>query len=295
MMSPEVIQYIEKKYQRRKLFNRFMYFLLLGMGILALTPLLSVFTYLISHGLPAFKLSFFTELPRPVGEPGGGIANAILGTLTLVLLGSCIGIPWGISVGLYLSEYGMSKNNLASWIRLAVDLLASLPSIIIGMFIYSMVVIPMQRFSALAGGLALGIIMIPTVARSVEESLKRVPIHIREAGLALGLPRWKVILHVVLAGSSKTIITGLMLSIARIAGETAPLLFTALSNRFWQKGLDHPIASLPIQIYNYAVSPYPEWHQKAWGGALFLVLMIFSMNLFARLVLSPPQPSGRSE
>jgi phosphate transport system permease protein len=212
----------------------------------ALTPLISVFSYVVLRGFSSLNFAFFTELPKPVGEIGGGISNSVAGTAILVALSSVIGIPWGIIIGMYLSEYGQGK--LGSVVRFSVDLLASVPSIIIGLFVYALVVMPMKRFSALAGGIALAILMIPTVARTTEEILKLVPVHIREAGLALGLPRWKVILRIVLRGSLGAITTGVMLSIARVSGETAPLLFTAFGNRFWHQGLDQPIASLPVRF-----------------------------------------------
>jgi phosphate transport system permease protein len=206
--------------------------------------------------------------------------------LTLVGIASLIGVPWGILTGVYLSEYG-SRQKTGSLVRFSADMLSSIPSIIIGLFVYTIVVVPMKRFSAIAGGLALAFIMIPIIARSVEELLKLVPTHIREAGLALGLPRWKVILRVVLGGSLKAILTGIMLSVARVAGETAPLLFTAFGNQFWQAGLTQPVASLPVQVYNYAISPYEDWHQKAWAGALVLVFLVFMLNITTRLIITP--------
>ena len=251
---------------------------------LTLLPLFSLLYYLILRGYPSLTLSFFTELPKPVGVPGGGMANAILGTLTLISLASLVGIPCGISIGLFLSEYG--KSRLSHTVRFCADLLASTPSIIVGLLVYTLVVMPMKKFSALAGGLTLGILMIPTLARSTEELLLMVPVHIREAGLALGLPRWKVILQIVLTGNAKAISTGVMLSVARVAGETAPLLFTAFNNQFWQRGLAEPIASLPVQIYNYAISPYEDWNKQAWSGALILVLLIFIMNITTRYLMS---------
>lgn len=287
MLSDTLLQHISRKYRHRKAVNLLMCILLGLSAVLALVPLFSVFLYVLSKGLPALNLAFFTDLPKPVGELGGGMGNAVLGTATLILVASVVGVPWGIATGLYLSEYG--RGRLSTVVRFSADMLASIPSIIIGLFVYSLVVVPMKRFSALAGGLALGIIMVPTVARSVEELLKMVPVHIREAGLGLGLPRWKVILRIVLAGSAKAIATGVMLSVARVAGETAPLLFTAFGNRFWQRGLDQPIASLPVQVYTYAISPYDEWHQQAWAGALVLVLLVFSMNIVTRFVIGPAQ------
>jgi phosphate transport system permease protein len=282
---------MEAGYRRRKLVNFFMCVLLAAAAALALIPLLSVFQYVLQQGLPALNLSFFTELPKPVGEMGGGMANAFAGTLILIVIASLIGIPWGIGTALYLSEYG-DKSRIAHAVRLCVDILASIPSIVIGLFTYTVVVIPMKHFSAYAGGIALGILMVPTVARSAEELLKLVPTHIREAGLALGLPRWKVTLRIVLRGALSGITTGVILAVARVAGETAPLLFTALNNQFWTRSLDQPIASLPVQIYTYAISPYDDWHRQAWAGALVLVALVFFVNLTARFLLQPLARSG---
>ena len=276
---------IERNYKRRKKINRFMHFLLVAASLGALLPLISVFLYVLVQGLPGLHFDFFTQLPKPVGEPGGGMGNAILGTATLTGIAAVIGIPWGIGAGLYLSEY--REGRLSQIVRFSTDMLGSIPSIIIGLFVYAVMVVPMKRFSALAGGLALGILMIPTVTRSVEELLKLVPLHVREAGLALGLPRWKVILYIVLKGSTKAITTGAMLAVARVAGETAPLLFTAFGNRFWQTRVDQPIAALPVQIYSYAISPYDDWHQQAWTGALVLVMLVFFMNILVRRLIQP--------
>ena len=250
---------------------------------LALFPLFSVLIYVVEHGLPALSHSFFTEIPKPVGESGGGMGNALLGTGILVVLGSLIGIPVGVGTGVYLSEYGTGK--LASCVRFATELLSGIPSIIIGIFVYSVFVVPMKRYSAIAGGASLAIIMIPTVARVTEELLKLVPVHLREAGLALGISRWKVTLRIILRGSIGGITTGVMLAIARVMGETAPLLFTALNSQYWPKGIDQPMASLPVQIYTYAISPYDEWHAQAWSGALVLVLSVLILNLTTRLIL----------
>ena len=229
------------------------------------------------------NFAFFTELPHPVGEEGGGFANALVGTGILVAMACAVGITWGVSVGLYLSEYAQGKTGAS--VRFVIDILASTPSIIVGLFVYETIVVPMKHFSALAGGLALGILMIPIIARSTEELLRLIPDHIREAGLALGLPRWKVILSIVLKGSIKAVTTGVMLAVARAAGETAPLLFTAFGNNFWQRGLNQPIASLPVQIYTYAISPYEDWHRQAWAGALVLIGFVFALNIFTRLLL----------
>lgn len=277
--------YLFRSYRKRNTINVLMHILLILAAVLAIVPLFSVFGYVIMQGFPAINWSFFTEIPKPVGESGGGMANSLLGTCTLVFLASLFGIPWGIAVGLYLSEYG--RGRLASAVRFSADMLASIPSIIIGLFVYALIVVPMKHFSAYAGGMALGLLMIPTVARTTEELLKLVPTHIREAGLALGLPRWKVTLKIVLKGIRGPITTGVMLAIARASGETAPLLFTAFNNRFWQTSLNQPISSLPVQIYTYAISPYDDWHRQAWAGAFLLVLVVLGMNLLTRVVLAP--------
>lgn len=281
MNSLQLQSYLAESQARRRWNDRIMQGVLLLATLVALTPLFSVLLYVMSRGIPGLNLSFFTEIPKPVGEAGGGMANALVGTCTLVGLASLVGIPWGVAAGVYLSEYGRTR--LAGVIRFATDMLASVPSIVIGLFVYALLVIPMGGFSSIAGGVALGVIMIPTIARSTEEMLRLVPTHIREAGLALGLPRWKVILRIVLRGCVSAITTGVMLAIARVSGETAPLLFTALNNRFWSTGLDQPIASLPVQIYSYAISPFEEWHTQAWAGALVLVLLVFVLNMAARL------------
>lgn len=276
--------------RRRKLLNYAMLGILGLAASIAIFPLLSVFLFVIKQGASALNLDFFTSLPLPVGEAGGGIGNAIAGTAVLILLSAAIGIPVGIAAGVYLSEYGTGK--IAGSLRFAIDLLASTPSIIVGLFAYSVWVVPMGHFSALAGGFALAVLMIPVVARTSEELLKLVPQHVREAGLALGLPRWKVILMIVVRGSLGGLMTGIMLAVARAAGETAPLIFTAFGSQFWPKGLSEPIASLPVQIYTYAISPYEDWHQKAWGGALVLVAFVFLLNTMTRLILRR-QPQTR--
>lgn len=278
--SVQLQEYLRLSYRKRKAKDLVMCSLLAVAAIVALSPLFSVLAHVIAQGYQALGAAFFTQLPKPVGEAGGGMANALLGTLTLVLIASLIGVGWGVVTGVYLSEYGTGKT--AAVVRFGTDMLASVPSIVVGLFVYALVVVPMKRFSALAGGLALGILMIPIVARNTEEMLRLVPVHIREAGLALGLPRWKVILRIVLRGCVSGILTGVMLGVARVAGETAPLLFTAMNNRFWQSGLDQPIASLSVQIYSYAISPFDEWHAQAWTGALVLVLLVFTINLGTR-------------
>ena len=285
MRSLHLGRAIQRSHARRKWINVAFMALLVVATACALVPLGSVFGYVISKGLPALNLDFFTKIPGPVGEAGGGMANALLGTCILIGLASLIGVPWGIAVGLYLSEYG-AKSRLGSIARFSADMLASIPSIVVGLFVYAIVVLPMGHFSAFAGGVALGLLMIPTVSRTTEELLKMVPAHIREAGLALGLPRWKVTLWIVLKGMRAPITTGVMLAVARVSGETAPLLFTAFNNSFWSQTKDflvQPIASLPVQIYTYAISPYDDWHRQAWAGAFVLVMLVFTMNLLTRI------------
>ncbi|MDR3606196.1 MAG: phosphate ABC transporter permease PstA [Oligoflexia bacterium] len=272
---------------RRRLKNQIMCAFLFLAAIVAIAPLVSVFVYVVQRGYQAMSWDFFTQLPAAVGSSGGGMANAITGTMVLVALASLIGVPVGICGGLYLSEFG-ANSKIASTLRFGVDILASVPSIIVGLFAYAVVVMPMKRPSALAGGFALAILMIPTVARTSEALLKLVPVHIREAGLALGIPRWKVIIFIVLRGSMGAIITGIMLGIARAAGETAPLLLTAAGSQHWSHGLDQPIASLPVQIYTFAISPYDEWQKQAWAGAFVLVLFVFVLNIGTRLIIKRP-------
>lgn len=251
-------------------------------ALLVVLPLILILGFLVYQGASAVNLDFFTQLPKPVGEPGGGMANAIVGTLTLIGLASCLGLPLGILGGIYLAE---SRDRRLPWmVRFLADVLNGVPSIVIGIFAYTIVVLPMRRFSALAGGFALAVIMLPIVLRTTEELVRLVPASLREAALALGIPEWKVILRVVLPTARAGIITGVMVSVARIAGETAPLLFTAFGNRFWHQGLLQPIAALPLQIFAYAIAPYDDWHRQAWAGALVLIMMIFLSSLVARIV-----------
>lgn len=255
----------------------------LAAGLVVL-PLLLIFGFLMYQGVVALNVGFFTQLPRPVGEPGGGMANAIVGTLILVSLAACLGLPLGILGGLYLAE---SRDRRLPWIaRFLADVLNGVPSIVIGIFAYGVAVLPFRRFSALAGGFALAIIMLPIVIRTSEELVRLVPSSMREAALALGIPEWKVLLRIVLPTARAGIITGVMVAVARVAGETAPLLFTAFGNRFWHQGLDQPIAALPLQIFAYAISPYDDWHRQAWAGALVLIGMVFVVSLAARVVTS---------
>jgi len=266
---------------RRRLVSSLMSCLAGGAAGLVVLPLLLIFGFLLYQGGSAVNLDFFTHLPKPVGEPGGGMANAIVGTLILIALACMVGLPIGILGGLYLAE---SRDVRLPWaVRFLADLLNGVPSIVIGIFAYTLIVLPMRRFSALAGGVALGVIMIPIVLRTTEEIVRLVPASLREAGLALGLPEWKVTVRIVLTTARAGIVTGVMVAVARIAGETAPLLFTAFGNRFWHGGLDQPIAALPLQIFSYAISPYDDWHRQAWAGALILISIVFLVSLAARL------------
>jgi phosphate transport system permease protein len=250
-------------------------------ALLVVAPLLLVFGFLLYQGATAVNLDFFTHLPKPVGEIGGGMGNAILGSLILLGLAAVLGLPLGILGGMYLAE--SSDPRLPVILRFLADVLNGVPSIVIGIFAYTVIVLPMRRFSALAGGFALAVIMIPVVLRTTEEMLRLVPGTLREAGLGLGLPRWKVTLRVILPTARAGIMTGVMVSVARVAGETAPLLFTAFGNRFWQGGLDQPIAALPLQVFAYAIAPYDDWHRQAWAGALVLIGLVFVVSLAARL------------
>jgi len=265
----------------RKYRNRMMMGIFIVATLLALIPLFGVLGYVLKNGISALNLDFFTNLPKSMGAPGGGMANSIVGTLAMVLIASLIGIPVGILASIYLTEYDRTSW-LSIGVRFATDVLTGIPSIIVGIVIYTAVVLKMGHFSALAGGLSLSIIMIPLVIRSTEEMLKLVSHSIREAGYALGISKGKTILRIVLPTAAKGIITGAMLAVARVSGETAPLLFTALGNQYWARSLNEPIAALPVQIYQYATSPYEEWHQQAWAGSLVLISLVVILNLIAR-------------
>lgn len=249
--------------------------------VAAVGILLIILVYIAMQGIGSLNLRFLVESPRPVGE-GGGIGNAILGTLVLLGLSSAIGLPFGIAVGIYLSEFGTGR--FGSLVRFLADTLTGIPSIVTGVFVYTIVVVPSKHFSALAGGIALALIMVPIVARTTEEMIKLVPQSLREGALALGAPQWRVTLGVVVPAAASGIATGAMLAIARISGETAPLLFTAFGSRFFSYYLDQPIASLTVQIYNYAISPYDEWHAQAWAATLVLMAMILSINIAVRFL-----------
>ena len=249
--------------------------------IVALIPLAFILFYVVSQGVAALNFAFFTETPRPVGESGGGMANAIVGSLIVTGLAAVLAIPIGVMSGIYAAEYAGTR--LASAARFAADTLNGVPSIVIGVFVYTVVVLPLGRFSALAGGIALGIMMIPLIMRTTEELLRLVPGTLREGALALGATRGRAVFTVVVPAALPGILTGILLALARIAGETAPLLFTALNNRFWSTDITQPISTLTVQVFTYAIAPYPEWHQQAWAGALVLVALVLICSLLARI------------
>ena len=253
-----------------------------GAVLLALVPLFFVFAYVISKGFSSLNWDFFTSAPKPVGEPGGGMANAMIGTLILIGIASAVAVPVGVIAGVYLSEYG--KKKFATLVRFTADVLNGVPSIVIGIFAYGLAVLPVKHFSALAGGLALGFMMIPIITRTTEELLNLVPGSLREGALALGATRARAAFSVMVPAALPGIMTGILVALARIAGETAPLLFTAFNNRFFTTRLDQPISSLPVQIYTYAVAPYEDWHRQAWAGALVLVAFVFTFSVLARVV-----------
>jgi phosphate transport system permease protein len=271
------------RYARRKLVDVVVRSACVVAALIALIPLISVLYYVTTRGMGGISLNFFTELPKPVGESGGGMANALVGTLKLVFLACTFGIPPGVLAGVYLAEFGESR--FAKWVRFSADVMSGLPSITVGIFVYALVVLQAKHFSAFAGGVALAVLMLPTVTRTTEELLRLVPESLREAALGLGVPKWRATLRVMLRTAAPGIATGVMLAVARVAGETAPLLFTAFSNPFWSSGLDEPTASLPMNIYNYAVSPYEEWHRQAWAAALVLLLLVLLLNVSARLLV----------
>lgn len=248
----------------------------------AVVPLVVILAYLIKEGAGALSLDFFTHMPRPAGEAGGGMANAIVGTLLLVGVASVIGLPVGIGAGLYLAEHKGGK--LAELVRFLADVLNGLPSIVMGIFAWEFLVKPVGHFSALAGGAAIGAMMIPLVTRTTEEMVRTVPQSLREAALALGYPRWRTSLQIVLRTALGGIITGVLVAIARVAGETAPLLFTVMGNQFWSTDLTQPIAALPLQIYTYATGPYDDWHAQAWAGSLVLIALVLVISVVARVM-----------
>jgi phosphate transport system permease protein len=259
-------------------------------ALITVSALFLILRFLIWKGATSIHWSFFVNLPAPVGEAGGGIANAIVGSGKLLMISALIGVPVGLLGAVYLAEFASSTS--AFFVRYATDLLNGVPSIVIGIFAYTVVVIPMHHFSALAGGFALGIMMIPIILRSCEEFLRAVPRSLREGAMAVGASKWKTIATVVIPAASSGILTAILLSLARVAGETAPLLFTAFGNQFWPHGWNQPTSSLPAVIYNYAISPYDDWHRQAWAAGLVLIGLVIVTNLLTRLLLQR-QPMGR--
>lgn len=267
--------------RRRRFASGTVVFLCGAAVVLALIPLAFIFVYVIRQGFSSLNWDFFTKTPKPVGEAGGGMANAIVGTLVLIGIASGIAVPVGLIAGIYLSEHGRTR--FASAVRFTADVLNGVPSIVIGIFAYGLAVLPVHRFSAAAGGLALGFMMIPIIVRTTEELLRLVPSSLREGALALGATRARATISVLLPAALPGIMTGILVALARVAGETAPLLFTSFNNRFWSTSLVQPIASLTVQIYTYAISPYEDWHRQAWAGALVLVGVVLVFSVLARI------------
>jgi phosphate transport system permease protein len=268
---------------RRRFTDHFMTGVAVLTVILVLVPLFAIFAYLVYRGVGSINWAFLTQTPKPVGEAGGGMANAIVGSAFILALASILGVPLGVGAGIYLAEYG--RNRLGDVIRFTADVLNGVPSIVIGIVAYSIVVLYQKHFSALAGGVALAIMMIPTITRTTEEMLLLVPQALREAAYGLGIPRWRTTLSITLRTATSGVLTGIMLAFARVAGETAPLLFTAFGNQFWNLRVDQPTAALPLQIFNYAISPYDEWHRQAWAGALVLIVLIVTAVAAVRLAV----------
>jgi len=275
---------------RRRVTDRVMTVLSVLTVALVLLPLFAIFAYLVYKGLGSINLAFLTQTPKPVGEPGGGMANAIVGSMVILAIASLLGVPLGIGAGIFLSEYG--RNRYGDIVRFISDVLNGVPSIVIGIVAYGLVVVHQKHFSALAGGVALAIMMIPTIARTTEQMLLLVPQAIREAAYGLGVSRWRTTLSITLRTATSGVITGVMLAFARVAGETAPLLFTAFVNQFWNWKSDQPTAALSLQIYTYAISPFDEWHRQAWAGALVLIVLIVSAVAAVRIAVKHGTLSG---
>lgn len=276
---------------RRKSVNAVMLSLTALCTLFATGTLLFILGYLFIHGARSLSWDFFTKLPAPVGETGGGMANAIIGSAKLLLLATAVGVPIGFLGGVYLAEFGGSGFSFA--VRYTADLLNGVPSIVMGIFVYTLIVLPQKHFSTFAGGIALGIMMIPIAVRSSEEFLRAVPLALREGAMALGASKSKAIWTVVIPAAKAGIMTGIMLNLARVAGETAPLLFTSLSNRFWSPGWNQPTAALPVMIFNYSVAPYEDWHQQAWSAGFVLLTLILGVNVIARFILAKKVPVSR--
>ena len=268
----------------RKSLNAVMFSMTGICALLTVSVLFFILGYLVWNGGRAINWAFFTQLPKPVGETGGGMANAIVGSAKLLLLAMLTGVPVGFMGGVYLAEFG--GKTFSFLVRYTTDLLNGVPSIVIGIFAYTMIVLPTKHFSTLAGGLALGVMMIPIAVRSTEEFLRTVPQSLREGALAVGASKWKAVVTVVIPAAFRGILTGIVLDVARVAGETAPLLFTAFNNRFWSPGWDQPTASLPVMIFTYAIAPYEDWHRQAWAAGLVLLALVLLANITARVVLS---------
>lgn len=262
--------------------NALMQIMTFACAILVVLPLALVFYHLLKEGFSSLNWAFFTQLPKPVGETGGGMGNAIAGTFILLGQAALVGVPVGVLGGVFLSEYGNPRMNW--WIRFAADILNGVPSITWGIVVYALLVVPMHGFSALAGGVVLGLMMIPLVMRTTEEVLQLVPNGYREAALALGISKWRTIVQIIIRTALKGIVTGVLLAMARVAGETAPLLFTAFGNEHWVRKLTEPIAAVPLQVFNYAISPYDDWHRQAWAGALVLLLLVLAINVGVRFL-----------
>lgn len=271
--------------RRRAAVNAAMFALCGACALVSLAFLLAILGYIAFKGFSALNWSFLVNLPKPVGEVGGGIVNAVVGSAKVVGLAGALGIPLGVAGAVYLAEYGQGRTGF--WLRYAADVVNGVPSIVTGIFAYTVVVLPMGHFSGLAGSVALAAILVPMVMRTTEEFIRLVPASVREAALALGLPRWKVVLRVVIPTASRGIITASLLGLSRVAGETAPLIFTAFGNRFMDSGMLQPVETLPHQIFTYAVSPYPDWHAQAWAAAFLLLVFVLAVNVAARLLLRP--------
>ncbi len=271
-------------YTRRRAVNAVMLSLTGVCTLIAVTVLFFILGYLFWHGWTSLNWDFFTKLPTPVGEPGGGMANAIVGSAKLLLIAILFGIPIGFCGGVYLAEYG--EGTFPFIVRYVTDLLNGVPSIVMGIFAYTLIVLPQKHFSTLAGGLALGVMMIPISLRTTEEFLRAVPQSLREGAMALGASKSTAVVTVVIPAAVQGIVTGIMLNIARVAGETAPLLFTSFGNRFWSPGWDQPTAALPVMIFTYAVAPYEDWHRQAWSAAFVLLMLVLMINVIARLILA---------
>jgi len=268
----------------RRLTDQLATWFAIGAAVLVVVPLLAIFVYLLIKGGGSVNLAFLTQTPKPPGEIGGGMANAIVGTGLILAVASVLGVPMGIGCGIYLAEYG--RGRFGDLIRFTADVLNGVPSIVIGIAVYGLIVIRQKHFSAFSGGVALGIMMIPTIARATEEMLLMVPNIVREAALGLGIPKWRTTLSITLRTASAGVITGCMLAFARVAGETAPLLFTAFGNQFWNLKLNQPTAALSLQVFTYAISPYDDWHKQAWAGALILIVMIVAAVAAVRIATS---------